>query len=274
MTRAGEFAAFFGLAALVHVGLFAQFGQSGAQSQGEAGQASVSLMTSPADMTARVAEWTRPVEAMQDLPEALAPLNAAQTSAQPLAPLPTPPAMKPHQTTPLAAPTEGHVQLDTQSATPTVAALAPDTSKRPKTRPAPAAKPRRSQPASSAPAKQKASGGQTGQNAGNTAVTRSATLSKAKRRNLMAQWGASIRNRIERQKRYPSGTNASGTTVLRIVVSKAGRVVGVSLAKSSGNRKLDQAAIRAVKRARLTAAPKGLSAAQFKFNLPVAFSKK
>lgn len=89
----------------------------------------------------------------------------------------------------------------------------------------------------------------------------------------MARWGASIRNQVERRKRYPAGTDANGKTVLRLTISRDGRLSGVSLISSSGSKTLDKAAIRAAQRARYPAAPKGLSAAQYSFNLPVSFKR-
>jgi protein TonB len=90
----------------------------------------------------------------------------------------------------------------------------------------------------------------------------------------MARWGASLRAQVERRKAYPRGSSASGTTVLRIAVTAGGSLAGVSVARSSGARELDQAAIQAVRRARFPAAPKELGAGTFQFNLPLAFARR
>ena len=89
----------------------------------------------------------------------------------------------------------------------------------------------------------------------------------------MGRWGGAIRTRIERQKRYPAGTRASGTVHMVLDVGADGRLLGVGLRRSSGNDRLDAAAMNAVRRARLPAAPQRLPGARHRFNLPVAFSR-
>ncbi len=279
MTRLGEFIAFTGIAAAVHVGLLAQFGPPGAQSQGAAGQASVSLMASSGALSDMVATWTRPVEVMETLsqPPALAPTQSPPLPALSQPPSDDTPAALPKLPELTAALPEALPRIDTQTAQPPDPRAAPQASARPKERvaqlPKPAAKPAQSKNTSAAAKPQKARDGQSGSNAGSTRATQSASLSEAARRNLMAAWGASIRNRVERRKRYPAGTSASGTTVLRITLSRAGQLKGVSVVTSSGTRSLDKAAIRAVQSASYSAAPKGLDAGQYSFNLPVAFKR-
>ncbi|MEM7441265.1 MAG: TonB family protein [Pseudomonadota bacterium] len=138
-----------------------------------------------------------------------------------------------------------------------------------KTQPKP--KPQQKRPATTS---QTAAGNQSGENAGAASTQRPSTLSKSAQQTLLAQWGASIRNRVERQKRAPRGVRAKGTTVLRLTVSKAGRLTRVAVIRSSGSAALDKAAIGAVKRARYPAAPKGLVKPQYNFNLPLAFLGK
>ncbi|MFK7746086.1 MAG: TonB family protein [Roseobacter sp.] len=279
MTRYGEIIAFTGLAIGVHVGLFVQFGPSGVQSQGSTGQASISLMAASSNLAEKVAAWTQPVEVMQAL--SAKPLAAPQYTT-------SIPAITPAQVrdTPAAMPTvpkfapvvpEALPRVDTETAAPPQPRRAPQSSPRPQPRiardlqpPAPL-KPPQSQTAPAPP--QQSKGGATGRNAGATQDLQSASLSKAARQSLMAKWGASIRNSVERRKRYPLDTTQSGTTVLRITISRDGQLKSVSVTKSSGTHSLDQAAIKAVQRAKYPAAPKGLSADQFQFNLPVAFKR-
>jgi len=87
---------------------------------------------------------------------------------------------------------------------------------------------------------------------------------------LVAQWGGAIRSAVQRQQRHPAGTRAGGTVHLRLDVHSDGRLLTVALRESSGHAALDQAAIDAVRRARLPAAPQGLSGS-YQFNLPVRF---
>ncbi|MBN2631673.1 MAG: energy transducer TonB [Rhodobacteraceae bacterium] len=94
-------------------------------------------------------------------------------------------------------------------------------------------------------------------------------------RRMKADWGAAIRARIERRKSYPAAAKgASGKVSLRLSISRAGQLTGASVAASSGNAALDQAALRAVRSAgRFPAAPKGLTDASYSFTLPITFSR-
>ena len=153
------------------------------------------------------------------------------------------------------------------------AALAPlPPATRPQARPAtkPAAK-----PAAPAPARRKETArGEGAQQAGGTASTAApARIDDATRVSLMGQWGGAIRTRIERQKRYPAGTRASGTVHLVLDVRADGRLLGVGMRRSSGNDRLDAAAMNAVRRARLPAKPNRLPGPRHRFNLPVAFAR-
>ncbi|MBB4020300.1 MULTISPECIES: energy transducer TonB family protein [Actibacterium] len=139
---------------------------------------------------------------------------------------------------------------------------------RPKARPAPPAKP------SGASQAQRAAGSGGGATAGEARSASAATLNPAKAQSLKSSWGAAIRARVERRKRYPSSARgASGSAVLRITVGRDGSLHGVSVGRSSGNRALDQAAVQAVRAARrFPAAPKGLGDASYTFSLPVQFN--
>ena len=247
-----------------------------------------------------------PVEQMPNLPRVVTPppISTPENPSQPQvdrAPPPSPDApalsQQPVTRTALAQPVSpappskpALPQADTQSTRPEVMKAAPTTSLRPQKRPAkpaqtarhapepakPTPAPRTATPApqSTGATLQTAAGNRTGTNAGNADTQRASTVSLATRKDLMAQWGASIRNRVERRKRYPNGTRASGTTVLRITMARSGGLASVSVVRSSGTQELDQAAVQAVRRARYPAAPKGLDAAQYQFNLPLAFSRR
>ena len=91
---------------------------------------------------------------------------------------------------------------------------------------------------------------------------------------LSARWGGAIRARVEARKAAPTGRWAPGRAVVRLVVARDGRVVSARLLASSGQPRLDKAALRAVARAgRMPAAPDGFGAAQASFNLPVTFMR-
>lgn len=132
----------------------------------------------------------------------------------------------------------------------------------------------RARPVAPAPARQQdVASGTGGAQAGGQAQTAAARIDDATRASLMGQWGGAIRTRIERHKRYPSGTRASGTAHLVLDVADDGRLLGVDLRRSSGDARLDSAALTAVRRARLPAAPDRLPGTRHRFNLPVAFSR-
>jgi protein TonB len=171
---------------------------------------------------------------------------------------------RPDVTARLAAPAATDIlpQADTAPALPRTRPVArPD-------RPAP-------KPAQASPARPKeVARGTGGQTAGGTAETApAATLDPATRTSLMAQWGGTIRNRIERQKRYPRGTRSDGTVHLTLTVSATGRLMAVRVRQSSGDRALDTAAVQAVQGARLPAKPARLPGDSHSFNLPVAFRR-
>jgi protein TonB len=88
---------------------------------------------------------------------------------------------------------------------------------------------------------------------------------------LMAQWGSGVQRAIERRKRYPRGTRASGTVRLRLTLNGAGQLTGIGLAASSGHTALDQAAMAAVRAARYPAAPEALGPGPHAFTVPLSF---
>jgi protein TonB len=162
--------------------------------------------------------------------------------------------------------------------------LAPSQSPRPKARPEtlarnatpkPTPKPKATQ--TIAPrAAQKAAG-----NGGSTASRTTAQTSKpstgpsaAALQSAQAAWGAKIRQRVARAQRYPNGTRATGVALMQITVTRGGNVSAVRLVRSSGDAALDAAAVQAIRRARLPAAPKKLAKSSYSFNLPLRFARK
>ena len=101
------------------------------------------------------------------------------------------------------------------------------------------------------------------------------SLSQSRINDLTASWGASIRARIEKRKRYPMAADgASGTVTVRLTVTRSGALADLSIAASSGNAALDEAALKAVRAAgRFPAAPEGLSQGSTSFTLPMRFAR-
>jgi protein TonB len=99
-------------------------------------------------------------------------------------------------------------------------------------------------------------------------------LSDSARRSIVASWGAEIRTRIEARKVHPEGLRASGRPVVRITVARSGALEDVRVIRSSRVAALDEAAIRAVRRAgAFPAAPRELDLARVSFDLPIAFTR-
>lgn len=94
-------------------------------------------------------------------------------------------------------------------------------------------------------------------------------LSAGQRQSLMSQWGAQIMARIERARPRVRG---SGQVVLALQITRDGGLAGLSVARSSGDAALDNAALSAVQRAgRFPAAPAGLTDGSYGFSLPIRF---
>ncbi|NSY41068.1 TonB family protein [Leisingera sp. ANG59] len=88
---------------------------------------------------------------------------------------------------------------------------------------------------------------------------------------LKNRWGAAIISRVERQKRPPRG-GGEGTVRLHLTVSTHGRLLAVSVTRSSGSAKVDQAAVAAVKKARMPRAPKALAPGGYSFTFRTTFT--
>ncbi|MCZ0812886.1 MAG: TonB family protein [Pseudomonadota bacterium] len=283
MKRALEFTLFIGLAAAAHlsVAAFAPDDQ-GAESMGQGGAAAITLQPSDARMAAMVTQWDTPPEILS-APER--PLM--QAPEMPAPEMRTPDvARAPKDTVITKAPAGSGLAMPeaeslpdravTAPPPPTVPKVKPKAKPRPKPEPAQARKPK-PQPQQSTPA----SAAQQAKGAGNTANAGAeqrpaavSTLSAGQRQSLLQQWGAQVRNKIERGKRYPGAARgASGTVRVRITLGRDGSLRGVALVGSSGVAALDEAAMRAVRSTRrFTPAPNGLSEANYSFTLPMRFN--
>jgi protein TonB len=277
MRQAAEFTVFLMLATVSHLVLFQRDTAGVAPSAGSAGGDMITLAASTEDVSAMVAEWDRPVETLQqiDTPSPVAPVAPQEPSlSQPVRPeQPERPIM------PMAATAQPDFErLPTIDTAAPPSPLAVTASVRPKLRPAPrkqtlTAPANQSESAKRQPTKsQTAKGSGQRKASGNDGSAKTTAKRQAASPALMAQWGNSIRAAVERRKRYPAGTRSRGTAVLSIGVSTAGALSSVQLRKSSGEAKLDQAALTAVRRARFKPAPGGLPAGVHHFSLPIAFN--
>ncbi|MCC1480225.1 cell envelope integrity protein TolA [Roseibaca sp. Y0-43] len=267
MMRAWAEIAGFGTVALAaHLAAFAAVAPDGmaAGGDGGAGAVTVAAPLGAADpaLSAMVRAWTAPV--------------AVAAPAEPLAP----PAARAEpdslpQLAPTALPSLPGMIAPNADAAPRLAA--PDLPKlfdrpetppevRPRARPDPRAKAAAPAPRASAPAQRAGGQAASAQRGQGTAQVQSGGGNSA---SALAEWGGRIRAAVLRAQTRPR-TNASGVVRLRLAVTAAGQLAGVSITGSSGNAALDQAAVRAVQRARLPRAPGGVSGTH-QFNLPVGF---
>lgn len=304
MRRLAEVLAFTALAIGAHlVALSLRASDTGLVASGEGGEALMSLQASTASIEELVEQWEKPPQTAtpRTPPKLVQPKADAPTLEQPATPdapslpalpkvaglaMPQPEALPdtdatappspPVPPTPEPEPEQDEPE-NIEQAQPEIADIRPQARpERPKqpARKAPREKNRKQKKNSAASAGQRASGQGGGQQAGLGSTSAAATLSKGQRQTLMSQWGAQVRARIERRKKYPrAARGVSGTVRLRVAVGSNGALQSVSIAQSSGNAHIDQASLRAVQSARkFPAAPKGLAKPVYSFTLPMSFS--
>ena len=308
MSRGIEIAFFAALALIIHVILFGLRPTEGVEAGGVGGDAIVSIEAATPAITEMVEKWERPIPQIPqptDAPDLPEPAETSQAPSLALSEAPRAdlkiaalPALEPDEVNldiqPPPPPVEAQPKVE-QALTqepdplpdppePEPSELAPQSSPKPaerpeqrvekKPEPQPAAA-RKAEQASAGRAAQKAAGTGGSAQAGNSGSAQTATASAGKQAEIEAIWGAKIRSRIERAKRYPRGERDSGKVSLRISIGSSGRLLGVNVVRSSGNPKLDHAALAAVQRAgRFPPAPKELVADSFTFSLSVMLQRK
>lgn len=267
-----EFLGFTAAALAAHLVVLAAVAPDGAASGGAGGDAALS-MTAPlgsadADLAALVDAWAQRPSAP---PPAEAP-DAPMADAAPTAEVATTPDVLPG----LPQPRQSQAPEPSLAAAPPPPPLfdRPDTP--PRTRP----EPRRARPQAAPTAPARGTGGRapaTARAAGTGAADESGQArapvhsgGSGNDASALAQWGGGIRAAIQRQQ-PAAGRAGRGTVQLRLAVHHDGRLAQVSVTAGSGQGALDQAAIAAVRRARLPRAPQGVSAGVHHFNLPLNF---
>lgn len=294
---------FLGFALAVHLAVWPAAPETGAEGGGQGGDALLSVQASSASIMGLVAKWESPPEVTMvpedafseprdvammapDLPATLK-TQTAPTSIQP----PKPPVMQPdvpalpgYQPQPPAPPqtpgpdANAHTTPLTANIRPMARPKGPSEQQRnpklesarktdnnPKEVPDKMAQNASSDSAASTARKAQGTGETSARGRGGQAQV--ATLSRSQRQSLIVQWGGQIRARIAR--RAPQGAGR-GTAVVTITVSGDGVLLGVSLAQSSGNPRIDKLAIAAVRNTRqFPAAPARLGIKSHRFKLPV-----
>lgn len=261
-----EFAGFGVAAVAVHLAAFAAIAPDGMVAGGDGGEAAVTVAApvGAADptLTAMVRAWERPVQTVV-MPDAVASPQMPDAPSMPAPQRPETLSDLPGMTAPVAADAPrvsapDLPELFNRPQTP------PET--RPRARPDPNAKPAPRAAQASPPAQRASGQGASAQRGQGAAQVQSGGGNSA---SALAEWGGRIRAAVQRAQSRPR-TTASGVVQLRLAVTAGGQLAGVSVSRSSGNADLDQAALRAVQRARLPRAPEGVSGTH-QFNLPVGF---
>lgn len=266
MRATAELMGFGALALAAHLAAFAAVAPDGIAAGGTGGENAVTVAAplgaaDPA-LAALVRRWEAPVSVVAP-PEPFAPPDPGTPpdALQALAPqgLPELPGMVvPKAESASRLPAPDLPKLFAQPQTP------PET--RPRARPDPKAKTATPAPRASPPAQRASGQGSSAQSGQGAAQVQSGGGNSA---SALAEWGGRIRAAVQRAQTRPR-TNARGVVRLRLAVTAGGQLAGVSMTASSGNAALDQAALRAVQRARLPRAPGGVSGTH-QFNLPVGF---
>lgn len=263
-----EASAFLAIAAVAHLALWSPETDSGDQGSGSGGDSLLTIQASSASIQRMVETWDTQPEAAQlvetamqapDMPEQAAPALDAPQDAPPL--LPSMVSLPDMAQSPDAPPMP---VINPPPAPKPEKAKAPEP--KPDSKPKPKPEPVASQ--DSAPvAAQRAKGTGDGAVGGKNQTAETATLSAARKSSLLSRWGGQIRSKIAR--RTPRGAGR-GTAIVTIRVSGNGALLGVSLAESSGNPRLDKIALTAVQQAgRFPSAPAGLNISSQTFRLPI-----
>lgn len=278
MRAAVELCAFTGLSLLAALALWPLPPAGGGIASGAHGAESATTLVASSAAAAAVALWERApspptAPAAAPVPPVVARSSSAPARSQRPVSFPTAAALAPMRPAPPGAdrPPEAHPAPPSMT-------LSPDSAPRPKLRPAvrpkaPSRRQAQKTPAPLPPAPEsvatRAAGAGGGARTGRAQTDDAAARLDARaRQTLMARWGAEIRLHIARN--VPRGAGR-GETLLRLSVAASGALVGVSLARSSGNAGIDALALDAVRRAgRFAPAPSGLGAGPHVFALPVA----
>ncbi|WP_037308712.1 energy transducer TonB [Ruegeria halocynthiae] len=275
MKRWLETLTFLTLAVALHLVVLASPPKSGIAAGGSGGDAMVSLKAAAPTVAEMVEAWERPPAVQTDIRPEITPPSAAATKAPTMPDLKIDQAPRAQVKVALAKPQKDRdVQIDT---TPPPPPAPPKAQAKPKPDVAPKQRPpkkpkqqgHKAKVTSAGVAKQVSagSGGAAQAGAGSARVS---TASAGQTAKLQAVWGAKIRARIERNKRYPRGSRAKGDVTIQLTVTRGGKLMSHRLVKSSGDAKLDQAALSAVQRTpKLPKAPKELGGDSFRFSLMI-----
>ncbi|WP_120632225.1 energy transducer TonB [Ruegeria sp. EL01] len=276
-----EILIFVTLALVLHVLAFAQKPVHGQQSGGSSGETMVSIEAAAATVTKMVETWERPHVTVPDIqPTLTTPANTTSIAATvpqiDLSPAPRPEMrlatprpdsfdeFKPDAIQPPPRPLVSEPEVKVSSdARPKL--------RPPKTQPEPAQKAKNT----SAGRKKEVAAGSGGAAQAGTGRTNATTGNPSQNAKLQAIWGAKIRARIDRSKRFPRRAKASGDVTVELHVSRDGQLLSYRIRKSSGVAVLDDAAMKAVAHAgRFPKAPKNLPGNKFGFSVLIRLAPR
>jgi TolA protein len=301
-----EISVFALIAIGVHAAGFAVAPDNGDQSSGDAGEFLVSLQGSTAQMEQLVADWTAPPDieiVIPSLAETVPMLDQAEMPPSSLGLLPNPNTSVVLPTQPTVSSEASEIAIPeaaTEPAEKPKVEIAPQAvpKKKPKPRPkkveqgkeakpketakAPkkiaakkklATKKKKSQPAQEGQQKQKAAGQGGQSSAGSSGKAKVKSGSSAKTAKALDVWGAQIRRSIERRKKSVRGLKRRARVTMSVTVSANGQILSFRIAKSSGNKKADNAALRAVNSVgQVPKAAKGVAVRKHTFRVPMIFN--
>ncbi|MCP9484088.1 energy transducer TonB [Shimia sp. CNT1-13L.2] len=262
MTSGTRFFLFLALSAGAHVLPWAFWGEDGQQASGGRGEEAMTLAAIPESLGDLVKKWEEPVQRLDHAPTLHRP-------AVPEAPqIPTRPqalqeVSQPSPSLAAAIAPDSRPHVETQPPPPPKPT--PPPKPEPNAKPKPPAKPK---PASPPRAAEKAKGPGQNMHEGADSKAKVTTGTSKREATALKKWGASIRSRVERQKRKGS---QRGKLRIRVEVHTSGRLSFVSVIAPSGNPALDAAALAAVNRARLPKAPAAVPKGQYKFSLTMTY---
>lgn len=261
---------FVALALALHWLFFMQMPERGSQASGAGGDEFVTLIGATEQIETMVADWKRPPE-VETAPDqqVQAPVEFEPPPA--VTDLVALPELK--QPEDLAPPAPDQMMATPEPPPPPPPEPEPEVQPEPEPEPKPQAKPaEKAQKASQGQAEQRAAGAGGGAQAGAGNKSVSTGASKQQEASLLQVWGAKVRARIERAKRYPTGRPQDLKVGVALRVSTGGQLMGASVYRSSGNPAFDQAAVQAVQRAgRFPKAPKGLGDPSYQFKVMISF---
>ena len=130
-------------------------------------------------------------------------------------------------------------------------------------------------PTQAAVTRRVAAGLASGLSAGQATTDATRKTTAAARAAAQAQWAAIIQSKIARHQAYPRGARQSGRVQVTMVILRNGALGEVTVARSSGARPLDQAAVHAVRRAApFPPAPDALDDEWFRVGQWITFDRR